>query len=81
RALAPPPRLRAKHASFCALCADCRSPASAGTAGQKHRFKNCANLCAFLHYIKHPEGVLLLRNMSLYLRYGANAGNEYENCN
>ena len=48
RALAPPPRLRAKHASFCALCAGRPGPASAGTAGQKYGFKNCANLCIFL---------------------------------
>nr|DAL39765.1 MAG TPA_asm: hypothetical protein [Caudoviricetes sp.] len=32
RALAPPPRLRAKRASFCALCADRPGPASAGAA-------------------------------------------------
>lgn len=48
RALAPPPRLRAKHASFCALCADRPGPASSGAAQQKHRFKNCAKLCAFV---------------------------------
>lgn len=80
RALAPPPRLRAKHASFCALRADRQSLASAGAAWQKRRFKKRANLCMFLHYVKPSGGVLLLRNMSLYLRYGADAGKEYENC-
>ena len=50
RALAPPPRLRAKPASFCALCADRQSHASTGSTGQKRRFKNCANLCTFLHF-------------------------------
>ena len=48
RALAPPPRLRAKHASFCALCSGRTDPTSAGTAGQKCGFKNRANLCIFL---------------------------------
>nr|DAH90902.1 MAG TPA: hypothetical protein [Caudoviricetes sp.] len=32
RALAPPPRLRAKPASFCALCANRQTLASAGSA-------------------------------------------------
>lgn len=48
RALAPPPRLHAKHASFCALYADRPDPAIAGAARQKRRFKNCANLCIIL---------------------------------
>lgn len=48
RALTPPPRLRAKPTSFCAVCADRPGPASAGAAWQQRRFKNCANLCVFL---------------------------------
>lgn len=50
RALAPPPRLRAKHASSCALCAGRPGPASTSAVGQKRRLKNCANLCVFLHF-------------------------------
>lgn len=48
RALAPPPRLRAKPASFCALCAVRPGPASAGAAWKKRCFKNCANLCTIV---------------------------------
>lgn len=48
RALAPPPRLRARPTSFCALSAVPPGPASAGTAWKKRCFKNCANLCTFL---------------------------------
>lgn len=55
RALAPPPRLRAKHASFCALCAGRPSPARAGAARQKRRFKNCANLCTFLQLVSYKK--------------------------
>lgn len=50
RALAPPPRLRAKHASFCALLKNSQSRASSGVGGRFYRQNNCANLCMLLHY-------------------------------
>lgn len=59
RALAPPPRLRAKCVSFCALCADRPGPASAGAARQKRRFKNCANLCKILHSLSPKKARVL----------------------
>ncbi|HHN8611530.1 TPA: KAP family P-loop NTPase fold protein [Klebsiella quasipneumoniae] len=53
RALAPPPRLRAKHASFCALCAGPSSPASSDDGRNFDVLKNCANLFTFMHDSKN----------------------------
>ncbi|WP_407576394.1 KAP family P-loop NTPase fold protein, partial [Raoultella terrigena] len=53
RALAPPPRLRPKPASFCALCADRPSPASSDDGPNFDVLKNCANLFTFMRGSKN----------------------------
>lgn len=49
-ALAPPPRLRFKPTSFCALCEVHLSPASAGLAWINRRLKNRAKSCTIMRY-------------------------------
>ncbi|HFQ7673066.1 hypothetical protein LHK99_18795 [Klebsiella quasipneumoniae] len=71
RALAPPPRLRAKRTYYCALLKNGQSRASSAAGGRFYRQKNCANLCMLLHY----EGVIYVVT-AFHLRVKSNFGDQ-----